>query len=72
MALSGGDRDQLLAAVREAIEPLDVIGLGEASRRNWYPVDPRDLHASAHKLGATHGEIDALLASMMPAETSVL
>ena len=63
MALSGGDRDELLAAVREAIEPLDVIGLGDASRRNWYPVDPGDLHASAHKLGATHGEIDALLAS---------
>jgi hypothetical protein len=54
-------REELLAAIRQAIEPLDVIGLGEASRRNWYPVDPRDLYASAHKLGATRGEIDALL-----------
>jgi len=71
MALDGGDRDDVLAAVRQAVEPLDVIGLGDASRRNWYPVDPRDLHAAAHKLGATHGEIDAMLASMMPAETSV-
>ncbi len=71
MALRGGDREELLAAIRQAIEPLDVIGLGDPSRRNWYPVDPRDLHASAHKLGASRGEIDALLASMMPAETSV-
>ncbi len=62
MALDGGDRSEILTAIRDAIEPLDVIGLGDASRRNWYPVDPRDLHASAHKLGATRGEIDALLA----------
>ncbi len=63
MALTGGPagREALLAAIREAIEPLDVIGLGDASRRNWYPVDPGDLYASAHKLGATCGEIDALV-----------
>ena len=41
-----GDRDRLLAAIREAIEPLDVIGLGDASRRNWYPVDPDDLRTA--------------------------
>jgi FADH2 O2-dependent halogenase len=63
MALAGGSagRKALLAAIREAIEPLDVIGLGDASRRNWYPVDPGDLYVSAHKLGATRGEIDGLL-----------
>ena len=61
MALGGGDRDEVLAAVREAIEPLDVIGLGDASRRNWYPVDQADLYASARKLNATRAEIDALL-----------
>ncbi len=55
-----GSREALLAIIRETIEPLDVIGLGDASRRNWYPVDPHDLQASAHKLGATRGEIDAL------------
>lgn len=65
MALTAGpgDREPLLAAIRQAIEPLDVIGLTGASRRNWYPVDPADLYASAHKLGATRAEIDALLLS---------
>lgn len=63
MALMGGPegREALLAAIRQTIEPLDVIGLGDASRRNWYPADPADLYASAHKLGATRSEIDALL-----------
>jgi len=61
-----GSRDALLAAIQETIEPLDVIGLGDASRRNWYPVDARDLRASAHKLRATPDEIDTLLASLMP------
>lgn len=63
MAIDGipGDRERLLAAIREAIEPLDVIGLGDSSRRNWHPVDPDDLRAAAHKLGATRGEIDAML-----------
>ncbi len=63
MAIDGvpGDRERLLAAIREATEPLDVIGLGDSSRRNWYPVDPDDIRAAAHKLGATRGEIDAML-----------
>lgn len=61
LALNGGERSELLDAIRETIEPLDVIGLGDASRRGWYPVDQSDLYASAHKLGATRDEIDALL-----------
>ncbi len=54
-------REALLAAIRRAVEPLDVIGLSDPSRRNWYPVLPEDLLAGAHKLGATRDEIEALL-----------
>jgi FADH2 O2-dependent halogenase len=54
-------REDLLAAIRAAIEPLDVIGLSDASRRNWFPVDAADLFAGAHKLGATPDEIEDLL-----------
>ena len=73
MASSGADRGELLAAIREAIEPLDVIGLGDAGRRNWYPVDQADLYASAHKLNATRAEIDALLVSCgLPSAPGVL
>ena len=38
-----------------------MIGLRDRSRRNWFPVDPADLFASAHKLGATQDEIEELL-----------
>ncbi len=54
-------REALLTTIRRAIEPFDVIGLSDPSRRNWYPVLPEDLLAGAHKLGATREEIEALL-----------
>jgi FADH2 O2-dependent halogenase len=70
MALSRdpGRRVELLAAIRRAIEPFDVIGLTDASRRNWFPVDTEDLLAGAHKLRATRAEIeDVLRRSGLPA-----
>ena len=62
-----GRRPELLAAIRRAIEPFDVIGLLDESRRNWYPVLAEDLVASRHKLGATEAEIEKVLAAMSPA-----
>ena len=47
--------------VRAAIEPFDVIGLNDASRRNWYPVVEHDLRSAAHKLGASGVEVEELL-----------
>ena len=47
--------------VIRAIEPLNLAGLGDAMRRNWYPVDIRDLFESAWKVGATEEDIAALL-----------
>ncbi len=63
----GRRRDELLAMIRRAIEPLDVIGLSDTSRRNWYPVLAEDLIASRAKLGASREEIDAVLESLAAA-----
>lgn len=54
-------RAALLEKIRFAIEPLDIIGLSDASRNNWFPVDPADLLAGAHKLGATPAQVQDLL-----------
>jgi tetracycline 7-halogenase / FADH2 O2-dependent halogenase len=47
--------------VRRAIEPINVAGLADARRRNWYPVEAADLLRNAHKLGATREEVERLL-----------
>jgi FADH2 O2-dependent halogenase len=60
-ALEGGSRPGLLKRVERAVEPLDIAGLGDASRRNWHPVLAADLLAGASKLSATPAEVEALL-----------
>jgi FADH2 O2-dependent halogenase len=58
-----GDLQQALEArIDRAIEPFDAAGLGDRTRRDWYPVLAADLLASASKLGATPGEVQRLLA----------
>ncbi len=57
----GAARDRLLERIDRAIEPFDVAGLGDRTRRDWYPVHAQDLLAAAPKLGATPAEIQALL-----------
>jgi tetracycline 7-halogenase / FADH2 O2-dependent halogenase len=47
--------------VRRAVEPINVAGLADARRRNWYPVDAADLLASAHKLHSSREKVEALL-----------
>ncbi len=69
-ALDPKSRARLRDRVAEAISSLDVIGLSDRSRRNWYPVDSRDLLDSAPKLGATRTEIEEVLQRMLgPAVT---
>jgi hypothetical protein len=63
LARDPGRRGELLAAIRRTIEPFDVIGLADTSRRNWYPVLAEDLVAARQKLGATREEIDGILES---------
>ena len=55
-------RTRLFAEIDQAIEPFDIAGLRDRSRRDWYPVLAADLVAGAPKLGATAREIGVLLA----------
>jgi FADH2 O2-dependent halogenase len=57
----GRARDELLKMIDGAIEPFDIAGLLDRSRRDWYPALAEDLIANASKLQATTAEIDALL-----------
>jgi len=47
---------------REAIEPLDVAGLTDRSRRSWYPALASDLLRAAPKLGVDENQIAGMLA----------
>ena len=52
---------ELAQEIARAIEPINIAGLGNPQRRNWYPVDASDLLNSAAKLGSTKHEISQLL-----------
>jgi tetracycline 7-halogenase / FADH2 O2-dependent halogenase len=47
--------------VRRAIAPINIAGLADPARQNWYPVDAADLLANGHKLHATRDAVEALL-----------
>jgi hypothetical protein len=55
------ESSDLRAAILRAIEPFNLAGLGDARRRNWFPVDPCDLLRGAGKLGATEEAVLRLL-----------
>jgi tetracycline 7-halogenase / FADH2 O2-dependent halogenase len=55
-------RRRLFDDIDRAIEPFDVAGLRDQSRRDWYPVLAADLAAGAPKLGATSADIGRVLA----------
>jgi FADH2 O2-dependent halogenase len=55
------DANELTGAILRMIEPINVAGLGDPDRHNWYPVKAEDLLRSASKVGATHDEIVQLL-----------
>jgi FADH2 O2-dependent halogenase len=64
MALSkprGRARDELIKMIDAAIEPFDIAGLRDRSRRDWYPALAEDLTTNASKLQTTTAEVDALL-----------
>jgi FADH2 O2-dependent halogenase len=64
---SGGptaaERETLLDRIDRTIEPLDVAGLRDGSRRNWHPVLAEDLLRCAPKLSATRAEVEEFLES---------
>lgn len=57
----GRESDELIEEIRRVIEPLDVAGLGNLTRDNWYPVEAEDLLRCAHKVGANRDEAMLML-----------
>jgi len=55
------ERARLLDRVSRTVALLDVVGLSDKTRRNWHPVEAQPLMDGAAKLGATRGEIEAML-----------
>lgn len=57
----GMDRAALMDRIDRAIEPFDVAGLLDRSRKDWYPALGSDLLANASKLDASVEEVERLL-----------
>jgi FADH2 O2-dependent halogenase len=55
--LSEVESNWLIKDVLNAIEPINVAGLGRSERRNWYPVYAEDLVSGRAKLGASREDI---------------
>jgi FADH2 O2-dependent halogenase len=48
------------SAVARSIEPLNIAGLCHPDKRNWYPVDMRDIVRGARKLGTVSFQASSL------------
>jgi len=59
--LSPAEREDALQKITRAIEPLDIAGLCDSSRRNWHPVLAADLLAGAGKLGVEAADVEDFL-----------
>jgi FADH2 O2-dependent halogenase len=60
-SLSAAEREALFARIDRAIEPFDVAGLRDGSRRDWYAVLADDLIEAAPKLQASADDVQRLL-----------
>ena len=54
-------RTELIDDIFRALEPVDVAGLSDHSRRNWHAVEARDLLNGAGKLGVREADLVELL-----------
>jgi FADH2 O2-dependent halogenase len=59
--LSDAEAETLIAKIHEAIDPINVAGLANPERRNWYPIEADDMMNAAAKLESTRDEVQALL-----------
>ncbi|MEP7340626.1 MAG: tryptophan 7-halogenase [Acidobacteriota bacterium] len=59
------------ARVKESIEPLNIAGLCDEGKRNWYGVDLNDVAAGAEKFGKTTAEINDILRHAVWAQKNV-
>lgn len=57
----GAESEALIEEILRVIEPIDVAGLTNRTRRNWYPVDAEDVLRAAHKVGASRDEAAQML-----------
>jgi FADH2 O2-dependent halogenase len=60
-AHTSGEIQNVARQIAQAIEPINIAGLADPQRNNWYRVDAKDLLNGAGKLKATEEEIAALL-----------
>ena len=60
----GRERSDLAARVREAVERVNIAGLCEPGKRNWYAADAADTIAAADKLGVPPQTVAAALAAL--------
>jgi len=64
-ALDGGfnpeQRREFWQLIQQTIAPIDVAGLSDFTRRNWYPANAEDLLAAAPKLRVDHAAMRQLL-----------
>lgn len=54
-------RKSLIRRAAQAIRPIDVAGLSDSTRRNWFPVDPRELMRGAARLESTPDDVREML-----------
>jgi FADH2 O2-dependent halogenase len=57
----GPVRAALLHGIRQAIEPVNIAGIGRPERHNWYPALKEDVLCSAAKLHSARSEIEVML-----------
>ena len=55
------ERNKWIDDVYSVIEPVDIAGLADRKRRQWYDVRAGDLLGASHKLGVSETEIESML-----------
>jgi FADH2 O2-dependent halogenase len=60
-AFSESEMRDVSQEVCQTIAPVNIAGLGNAARQNWYPVDADDLLNAAGRLKTTKQEITQML-----------
>jgi FADH2 O2-dependent halogenase len=58
---SDQESSRLIEDIRQAIEPIDVAGFSDSSKKGWYPLNAQDLLQSADKVESRRGEIESML-----------
>jgi FADH2 O2-dependent halogenase len=58
------DVDGRAAHVRDAVDTVNIAGLCDATKKNWYGIDAEDTIAGASKLGVAPATVAAVLAAL--------